>query len=471
MDPWLVALWLLLLPGALGLFYAPALDDYFVFEDFVFLERSRIRSAGDLLDLFSAERNRYGLDFQDHAYRPLSTNLYFGLLQLAFGLRPLVFHLANLAVLAFGALAVSWWLVLLGLRRRTAAAMALLFALNAVSFESQLWISVIQELAFTGFALSCFVAYLVWVARAARRFYALSLGLFVLGLLSKETAITLPALLLLYEWIVRRSGLRRGLSAVAPFLGIAALYLAARSLLLGYPGEGPYALAVGGFSLRALAVYGGVGLQALLLVADWRGQLLLGVLLASAFVWLAPERRRLGLFGALWFPVSLAPVLLLPAHLYQSFYLTLPIVGLLLALGVLVDALPRRRFLLVAALLLPTFGWISHQRFLEAAARRERLTGTIRSFVERLGAAHPNVPEHTRFYVALPRRRMEGALLTNRGAVFRVLYDDPSLEGFPLAPKELRTRARHPAQGELILEWTRDGRLVTHRSDPAPAGR
>ncbi len=55
-------------------FYHATLDDYFFFEDFVYLERSKIDSFKDIPDLFSVERSQRGFGEDLQFYRPLSSN-------------------------------------------------------------------------------------------------------------------------------------------------------------------------------------------------------------------------------------------------------------------------------------------------------------------------------------------------------------------------------------------------------------
>ena len=77
-----------------------AFDTWFFHDDFVFLERSAVATPADALALFSLENNQRGLEETSHAYRPLSTNLYFASVQHAFGMNARAFHVANLLALA-----------------------------------------------------------------------------------------------------------------------------------------------------------------------------------------------------------------------------------------------------------------------------------------------------------------------------------------------------------------------------------
>src|SRR5574340_712765 len=140
-------------------------------------------------------------------YRPLF--LFWLLLNYTlFGLQPLFWHLTT--VLAH--LAVTWMVYLLVRRltsdQATAAIAALLFGLHPIHLEAVAWISGVTEPLLAMLLVPAFLCYLNYRERGrARRWLLLSLLLFALALLTKETAVVLPALLFAYAWIyVRETG-------------------------------------------------------------------------------------------------------------------------------------------------------------------------------------------------------------------------------------------------------------------------
>jgi len=117
-----------------------------------------------------------------------------------FGLSPapphaenLLLHLANVALL------------FLFLERATAAlwpsaAAAALFAVHPLRVESVAWVSQRKDLLAGLFLLLALNAYLRWARRPeAGRFLAVA-ALFALGLMSKQTLVTLPLVLLILDW-------------------------------------------------------------------------------------------------------------------------------------------------------------------------------------------------------------------------------------------------------------------------------
>lgn len=109
---------------------------------------------------------------------------------------------------------------------------ALLFATHPVHTEAVAWIASIPELSFTLLYLLSFYLY-VTPAGAVRRL--LSVACFSAALLCKETALTLPALLVVYDVACKRNQRTTEtlFARYAPYVAVAALYfILRRSILL-----------------------------------------------------------------------------------------------------------------------------------------------------------------------------------------------------------------------------------------------
>ena len=169
-------------------------------------------------------------DSGDRRYRPLVTITYV-LNYLIGGPTPLGYHLVN--VLLHGL--VSWVLYLVALEVGWSAGAALvaavLFALHPLHSEAVAWVVGRPELLM---ALGVLAG--LWCALRGYRWWALAA--FVGGLLSKEQAVVLPALVLLAEVCAGRlpRGPNRGRAALARYGGyvlVLAAFLLARTLILG----------------------------------------------------------------------------------------------------------------------------------------------------------------------------------------------------------------------------------------------
>ena len=139
-----------------------------------------------------------------------------------FGDNPLGYHLFNIGVHA--ADAVLFGLVLRRLRVPGAWLAAGIFALHPVMVESVAWITELKNTLSGLFYLLATLAYLRFDAGRRGRWYAASLGLFVLALLSKTTAATLPgALLVVFWWRRGRLSWPHDVRPLLPFFALGAV--------------------------------------------------------------------------------------------------------------------------------------------------------------------------------------------------------------------------------------------------------
>jgi Flp pilus assembly protein TadD len=99
----------------------------------------------------------------------------------------------------------------------------IIFALHPVNVETVAWITERKNTLSGVFALAATLSYLKFDESRSRRSYALALGLFLLGLLSKTAIVTLPlALLVIFWWKRGTISLRRDVAPVVPFLFLSA---------------------------------------------------------------------------------------------------------------------------------------------------------------------------------------------------------------------------------------------------------
>ncbi|HZP01686.1 MAG TPA: tetratricopeptide repeat protein [Terriglobia bacterium] len=335
--------------------YANTLLNGFVYDDNTqVLNNPYIQGFRHLKDIFSTTVWSYvGAQGVTNYYRPMMTFGYLVCYQL-FGPLAYGFHLANV-ILHAGVVLILFKVTEAVFRNRTLAFVAAtLFAIHPIHTESVAWIAAVTDLELTFFYLLAFWGFLrIARPRGGRNPWA-ELGMvagFALSLLSKEQALTLPALATFYEHTCREDRLRTTwlqkvwrygllwLLAVA-YLLFRVQYLGALAPVVQMTSLTPYQTALSAVTLvgqylskllwpvQLCAFY---VFQKSVNLFDPRvlaGGLVLAVCVGfSLWFW---KRDRLALFAVVWFFVTLAPVLnprWMAANVFTERYLYLPSVG------------------------------------------------------------------------------------------------------------------------------------------------
>ncbi|MBX6362736.1 MAG: hypothetical protein IRZ00_02610 [Gemmatimonadetes bacterium] len=325
--------------GVAALVYLPSLRNGFAYDDVPAIAGDpRIHTWAGVLGAFTRPYWAGG-GAELGLYRPL-TSVSFGVDWLLGGAAPAWFHAVN--VLWHAAASTLSFLLLAELFPPAAAfAGALLFAVHPVHVEAVANVVGRAEPMSAAFFLG---AALLWMrsgaALPARRLAAVA-SLYALALLSKESAATLPALLVLLdaarrEWSARAGGLagylrRRG-AALGVLLAVLAAATVARVAVVGCLSPAAYdptlEVVAGGperilTALQAWPVYLRLLLFPRTLLADYgprillpafgwttaaaAGLALLAALVIGGLVALDRARPRAAL-GLLWFPLTILPV-------------------------------------------------------------------------------------------------------------------------------------------------------------------
>jgi tetratricopeptide (TPR) repeat protein len=169
-----------------------------------------------------------------HLYRPL-TALWMCSNFALFGLRPACWHLATLALhvlITYLVFVVTYELVS---DRSTAFIAALLFGVHPAHVENVAWVSAANDLLMSALLLASFLAFLRYRKGEGNGGLGLSLALFAAALLTKETAVVFPVLILVFSWLFaaergeiwRRAA--KSMQASSAFFGVLLVYLMARS--------------------------------------------------------------------------------------------------------------------------------------------------------------------------------------------------------------------------------------------------
>lgn len=135
------------------------------------------------------------------SYQPLSLFSYS--LDYAFcGLNARVYHLTNLFLHLINCLLVFWLILLIGNNLFIAFLTAILFGIHPLNVETVAWLSERKGLLCAVFYLGTIISYLYYVRKGKTKFLIISLFLFILSLLSKAMAVTLPFILIIFDYFM-----------------------------------------------------------------------------------------------------------------------------------------------------------------------------------------------------------------------------------------------------------------------------
>jgi protein O-mannosyl-transferase len=360
--------------------YANSLRNSFVWDDAVIIERNDfIRSGKNLPSLFSRSYlTSYSkidsMEFYTNAgsgeesYRPVTTATYF-LDYRIWKLNPFGYHLTNLLLHIFNAILLFIFVKLIVKNYQIALLASLLFALHPVSAEAVGVISFREDLLVFLFYLSSLILYIRMENAPGRRkkalFYGFSLVLFLFALFSKEMAVSLPLVLILYDYffVFKQKGKEIFINFKSRYLGhilVLSFYLFAAFCVIGRTSEdsGKGLLTNLLTMPKVFATY----IQWLLLPFNlhvtlpddplliarslYEPAVLFSIaLLVLSFIFAVKIRKRSGIisFAAFWFFLTLLPVSnIVPIMNYIACrYLYIPALGFCLATAVIISRMKK----------------------------------------------------------------------------------------------------------------------------------
>lgn len=340
--------------------YVNTLMNSFVYDDnFQVVDNPYAHSFRYLRQIFTTNVWSFqGAQGITNYYRPMMTFGYLLSYQIA-GAIPFSFHLWNLVL---NGLVV--WLVFYLLRRfsgeRVAMIAAGLFALHPIHTEAVAWIAAVTDLELALFYLATFLLFLKLPEASHRwRMTAVMCGCYAAALLSKEQAMTLPVMAMIFEYFYRddrsTTSAMEKLSRYGPLWGMASVYFIARAMILG---------GIASVVSRPNFSWYDTIVSAIALIGGYIGKLiwpsplsafyvfhpsyhlaepkvligLLGIVLCGILFGVLWKRAHMLSFALVWIFLPLGPVLnarWMPASVFAERYLYMPSVGFcwLLACG------------------------------------------------------------------------------------------------------------------------------------------
>ena len=314
------------------------------------------------------------------------------------GLAPWSYHLFNVLLHGGNAVLLSLTLVQLHINRRVALLAGCIFAVHPLNTEAVVWIAGRKDLLSTFLYLLSIILYARFV-RGHRWSYAGSLLTFLLALLAKAMAVTLPAVLILLDLLIERRRISlRLLVEKIPFALLSILFMiiatAGKERVIGSITPFETLLMAGRSTvfyihkffapIRLSVFYTHRGPITMSDPHFWLPFTIL-LIIASAFLWVGWQQRKralhgekissgflLATFGALFFIATLAPTFLNFQKGAETFiavdrYAYLPMLGLfavVIAAGSFVydrylPKLHKKNFLIGTVLLTAIFTTLS----------------------------------------------------------------------------------------------------------------
>ena len=332
-----------------GVCYLPAtLWGGLIWDDFIWSQSRAVREWSGLSTIWS-----WPSRIEAH-YWPL-TYTTFWLEHKIWGLAPAGYHVVNVLLHLLNSLLV--WRLLLRLAVPGAWVAAAVFAAHPLHVESVAWIIERKDVLSGLFYLTAVLVWLRFLEQRRPWRYGLALLLFAAGLLSKSIVVTLPVALLIVQWWKDGQITLRDLQRVAPFFLVALLITAvdlysyaSRHVSLDYSLPERMLIAA-----RALWFYAGklawpTDLAVIYprwdisLGDPWAWLYLAGATALAATLWFMRHRVGRGpLAGALFFAVTLSPVLGFVYHDYMEYSVVADRFQYLAGIGVISSFHRRRR--------------------------------------------------------------------------------------------------------------------------------
>ncbi len=449
--------------------------DQFFQGDAIFWMYYRFQSVADFL------RSLVTLDVA-HWYRPLSNRMIPSLFFPLWGLDPYGYHWIVFASFFATSVLVFGFLKYLTKSLSVAFVSAFYFSIHSNNVYTTYDFAFSPDVFYVFFYVSAVWLFIEGERRRAWKWRVGSAIAFVLSLMSKEAAITLPAMLVLCHWILMGRGLRRAVRAVGMHIGVCIAYVVFVVSHLGV-GGGDYNLYIHRNILANLAtgIYYAFnlrrdGLIPIRTAPDIIQVFLIFFALVQLLVCarlLFRKERKIIILGALWFLIGLNPMILLNG--LGPYYAFLAMVGFSLIVGMSLNYVheclrtrsPWIAWFLSSSVLVLL--WASCRILIVPDTTRDYALGYASTWAKNSMAdvlrAHPSLPPGSDIYIlneSVPDLwRFHGL-----GNLFKLVYGDDSIT------TSYRSIGHRPKSemGELAVMRAEAGRLVDvtvqFRQDP-----
>lgn len=311
-----------------ALFYSNSFGNFFLWNDWTLvIENFLVRDWGNLPEIFTSAFWKPLIGEPSQIYRPLVSLSFMADFSL-WRLQPWGYHLTNVSLHVANSI-LAYFLMLAYVSPSIALMGAILFAVHPIHTEAVTYISGRGELIMTFFLLSGTLLFLKSEKKQSWLLYLVSLPLFFLALLTKETAAIFPLLLLAAETTAFPSSWQGGrlrplTRQIGPLIVLGAYYFLRNAfvgmMVSGHPFTAPDFVHHLLLTLKAVPLYLGLlllpwslhFLHPLSISSPLDLQMFLSILLLVGVGWWLRYASRSGnqavAFALLWFLIGLLPL-------------------------------------------------------------------------------------------------------------------------------------------------------------------
>ena len=338
--------------------FFPSLFGFYTNDDFYHLKISNATSVQEFFNFFNLVEGSSG----QLLYRPLTTHVFYFLGWGLFNLNPIGLHVVSFILFFIVVFCIYKLALLVSENEKMAVISGFLYAVSATHFGHLYYLA--TEIVLGAVFFPTVIFFTKYIKSKSNGYLILSIFFFVLSLMAKENSVVLPAvfvLLFIYFQITKRAKIKvsKFLLSLIPFAIILAIYMYFHFFYYGFVSGDSYLWNLSPIkALNTILWYGlwsfnlpemlvdfiGPGLKINPNLFKYWGEQITPILILFAaqlpiifyaiFKSKIFNRKYESLLCIGWFLITLSPILFLPLHKF-TFYLTLPLFGVVLLLSYL----------------------------------------------------------------------------------------------------------------------------------------
>lgn len=382
------------------LFFARFTNNYFIYDDFRYIENNLYELKEVLLGYNTLR---------------LVSNVIWSPLYAIFGFNPSGYNIFSLILYAGNAVLFSSFVRILFNSRILAFFAGIFFVSSSVGVDAVFWKCSSNALLCVCFYLLTLSSYIRFRREGAKSLWYLSLVWYVLAIFSKEDAASLPVIIMVIEllFLSGEQGRKPVILQVLPYALIVCIYMILNTLVFKWMALAPAELAKF-YVIRPLHSLLG-GLSAFILSPE--GVLravnplaFFAVVAVTAAVLLVKDKKIL-LFAFCWSIVTFLPQSLTsqgsfdPKYISNSVsrYLYIVSIGPALLYAALLANLKEKIngkiFFIVAVMVIATYGWINYENVQQRGQQWKDGAAPTAQYLSRIGKIMPSFPPNSFVFV------------------------------------------------------------------------